>query len=209
VILRLALETITGQPLNVALRRMVLRLLGLRNTVASQSAAVPQPVLHAYSGERRAFLGIPPSTPFLEDSTFWNPSWTLPRGAVGTTDIADMTRTAIGIGSGRLLTRRHTARRSTRVSDSVVPQPGCGRCRTLNRLYGYRLGVVRNGAWILRTRGSAVTRPSSRTCRHSASRSPSRSPSARAALTPKATTARTGLRSTAASAPGSPRVIRR
>jgi CubicO group peptidase (beta-lactamase class C family) len=84
-ILGLALEKITGLPLNVALRDMVLRPRGLRNTVASQTAAIPQPVLHAYSGERREFLGIPVSTPFLEDSTFWNPSWTLPRGAVETT----------------------------------------------------------------------------------------------------------------------------
>lgn len=79
VILGLALEKITGQPLNVALRRKVLRPLGLRNTVASQTTAIPQPVLHAFSGERRQFLGIPASTPFLEESTFWNPSWTLAR----------------------------------------------------------------------------------------------------------------------------------
>jgi CubicO group peptidase (beta-lactamase class C family) len=149
VILGLALEKITGQPLNVALRRMVLRPLGLRNTVAAQTAAIPEPVLHAYSAERRAFLGIPPSTPFLEDSTFWNPSWTLPRGAVETTDIADMTRTAIGIGSGRLLTRRSYRQQIDPHLGFGHPQPGCERCRTLNRLYGYGLGVVRNGSWIL------------------------------------------------------------
>jgi CubicO group peptidase (beta-lactamase class C family) len=106
VVLGLALEKITGQPLNVALRGKVLRPLGLRNTVPSQTAAIPEPVLHADSGERRPFLGIPPSTPFLEVSTFRNPSWTLARGAVQTTDIADMTRTAIGVGSGRLPSRR-------------------------------------------------------------------------------------------------------
>jgi CubicO group peptidase (beta-lactamase class C family) len=63
VILGLALQKITGQPLAVALRKRVLRPLGLRNTVAAQTAAIPEPVLHAYSGERRPFLGIPPSTP--------------------------------------------------------------------------------------------------------------------------------------------------
>src|SRR5947209_10094222 len=62
VILGLALQKITGLPVSVALRRMVLRPLGLRNTVASQIAAIPAPVLHAYSSERRAFLGIAPST---------------------------------------------------------------------------------------------------------------------------------------------------
>jgi CubicO group peptidase (beta-lactamase class C family) len=149
VILGLALEKITGQPLNVALRRKVLRPLGLRNTVASQTAAIPQPVLHAFSGERRQFLGIPASTPFLEESTFWNPSWTLARGAVETTDVADMTRTAIGIGSGRLLSRRSYREQIDPHLGFGHPQAGCERCTTLSRLYGYGLGAVRNGSWIL------------------------------------------------------------
>jgi hypothetical protein len=68
---------------------------------------------------------------------------------VGTTDIADMTRTAIGIGSGRLLTRgSYRAQIDPRLGFGR-PQPGCERCRTLNRLYGYGMGVARNGAWIL------------------------------------------------------------
>src|SRR4029077_20860333 len=85
VILGLALEKITHEPLSVALRKMVLRPLGLRNTVASETAKIPSPVLHAYSSERRAFLGISKHTPFIEESSFWNPSWTLARGAVETT----------------------------------------------------------------------------------------------------------------------------
>jgi CubicO group peptidase (beta-lactamase class C family) len=149
VILGLIMEKVTKQPLNVALQRMVLRPLGLRNTVASQTAVIPQPVLHAYSGERRAFLGIPPSTPFLEDSTFWNPSWTLARGAVETTDIADMTRTAIGVGSGRLLTRRSHRLQIDPHLGFGHPQAGCERCTRLSRVYGYGLGAVRNGSWIL------------------------------------------------------------
>jgi CubicO group peptidase (beta-lactamase class C family) len=149
VILGLALEKITGEPLNVALSKMVLRPLGLRNTVASQTAVIPQPVLHAYSGERRMFLGIPASTPFLEDSTFWNPSWTLARGAVETTDIADMTRTAIGIGSGQLLTRRSHLEQIDPHIGFGHPQAGCERCTKLSRVYGYGLGAVRNGGWVL------------------------------------------------------------
>jgi CubicO group peptidase (beta-lactamase class C family) len=149
VILGLVLERVTKLPLNVALRRMVLRPLGLRNTVASQTAAIPSPVLHAFSPERKSFLGIPASTPFDEDSTFWNPSWTLARGAVETTDIADLTRTAIGIGSGRLLSRRSYQQQIDPHIGFGHPQPGCERCTTLSRLYGYGLGVVRNGGWIL------------------------------------------------------------
>jgi CubicO group peptidase (beta-lactamase class C family) len=155
VVLGLALEKITGLPLNVALSRMVLRPLGLTNTVASQTAAIPSPVLHAFSPERKSFLGIQASTPFDEDSSFWNPSWTLAAGAVETTDITDLTRTAIGIGSGRLLSRNsYQLQIDPRVGfghpDPSRPgHPGCERCTTLTRRYGYGLGVVRNGDWIL------------------------------------------------------------
>ena len=77
VILGRALEEITGLPLDVALRRMVLRPLGLRQTVASPTASIPRPALHAFSAERRAFLGVPRGTVFLEDVTAWNPAWML------------------------------------------------------------------------------------------------------------------------------------
>jgi CubicO group peptidase (beta-lactamase class C family) len=149
VILGLALRKITGLPLNVALSRMVLRPLGLRQTVASQTAAIPSPVLHAYTPERKQFLGIPRSQPFEEDSTFWNPSWTLADGAVETTDIQDLTRTAIGIGSGKLLSRSSYLQQINPRIGFGHPQPGCERCTTLSRAYGYGLGIVRNGDWIL------------------------------------------------------------
>jgi hypothetical protein len=89
------------------------------------------------------------STPFLEASTYWNPSWTLARGAVERTDIADLTRTAIGIRSGLLLTRSSYLPQIDPHIGFGHPPPGCERCATLNRLYSYGLGVVRNGSWIL------------------------------------------------------------
>jgi CubicO group peptidase (beta-lactamase class C family) len=149
VILGLALQKITGMPLGQALRKMVLRPLGLRNTIASQTPAIPSPVLHAYSAERKQFLGIPRSQPFEEDSTFWNPSWTLPRGSVETTDVTDLTRTAIGIGSGRLLSRASYRLMLDPRIGFGHPRTGCERCTTLTRTYGYGLGVVRNGDWVL------------------------------------------------------------
>jgi CubicO group peptidase (beta-lactamase class C family) len=149
VILGLALRKITGLPLNVALQKWVLGPLGLRNTVASQTPAIPSPVLHAYSSERRVFLGIPANKPFMEDSTFWNPSWTLADGAVETTDIADLTRTAIGIGSGRLLSRASYRMQINPRIGFGHKQNKCERCTKLTRFYGYGLGVVRNGGWIL------------------------------------------------------------
>lgn len=149
VILGLILQQITHEPLDVALREQVLVPLDLTSTTASQTAAIPEPVLHAYTAERRQFLGIKPSIPFLEDSTYWNPSWTLAAGAVETTDITDMTRTAIGIGGGLLLSRSSYAEQINPRIGFGHPQPGCATCRTLNRVFGYGLGVVRNGSWIL------------------------------------------------------------
>jgi len=149
VILGLALERITGRPLDVALRRMVLRPLRLRNTVASDTAEIPRPVLYAYSAERRPFLGVPASRPLLDDSTLWNPQWTLARGAVQTTNIPDLTRTAIGIGSGRLLSRRSHRLQIAPHAGFGHPQPASDRCTRLSRRYGYGLGVVRNGPWIV------------------------------------------------------------
>ncbi len=149
VILGLALAKIAHQPLDAALRRLVLRPLGLRNTIGSTTASIPAPVLHAYTSERRQFLGINPSIPFLEDSTYWNPSWTLAHGAVETTDIADMTRTAIGIGSGSLLTRRSYAQQIAQHLGFGHPQPGCARCRTFSRRFAYGLGVFRIGSWLV------------------------------------------------------------
>ncbi|HZA91353.1 MAG TPA: serine hydrolase domain-containing protein, partial [Gemmatimonadales bacterium] len=66
VILGVALEKITGQPLDVALKEQVLDPMGLGNTVASLTAEIPGPVLHAFTSERRQALGIPNGTRFYE-----------------------------------------------------------------------------------------------------------------------------------------------
>jgi CubicO group peptidase (beta-lactamase class C family) len=149
VVLGLALAKITHEPLAVALRRQVLDPLGLRDTVASSTAAIPSPVLHAYTAERRDFLGIKPGVPFLEDSTYWNPSWTLAHGAIETTDIADMTRTAIGIGGGKLLSRASYREQINPHAGFGHPQAGCERCATLSHAPGFGLGVFRQNGWIL------------------------------------------------------------
>lgn len=150
VILGLALEKITGLPLATALSRYVLRPLGLRNTTASQTAYIPPPVLHTYSSERRGFLGIPAGQPFSEETTYWNPSWSFARGSIETTDITDMTRTAIGIGEGKLLTRRMYRLQTDPRIGFGHPQSNCPSplCRKLIPAAGYGLGIFRNGPWI-------------------------------------------------------------
>ncbi|MEU6239250.1 serine hydrolase domain-containing protein [Kitasatospora sp. NPDC047058] len=93
VLLGAALEKITGTRLDVLLRQKVTGPLGLRETRNSFTPDIPTPVLHAFTAERGTY----------EESTFWNPSWTTAPGAVETTDICDLARGAVGIGSGELL----------------------------------------------------------------------------------------------------------
>ncbi|MCV7170307.1 beta-lactamase family protein [Mycobacterium manitobense] len=98
VLLGMALEKATGRGMPELLADNVLQPLGLTGTTASLTAEIPDPVLHAFSSERRAALGVPAGTPFYEESTFWNPSWTITHGAVQTSTIGDLARTAEGIG---------------------------------------------------------------------------------------------------------------
>jgi CubicO group peptidase (beta-lactamase class C family) len=114
VLLGLALERATGEPMSKMLSEMVLRPLGLSHTVNSDTAEIPSPVLHAFTSERRAALRIPTGVPFYEESTYWNPSWTITHGAIETSTVYDLEATAVGIGSGRLLSRQAGVHRPAR-----------------------------------------------------------------------------------------------
>jgi CubicO group peptidase (beta-lactamase class C family) len=150
VILGQALEKITGQPLDVALQEQILGPLGLRNTVAWSTPEISEPVLHAFSAERREALSIPAGTPFLEESTYWNPSWTLAQGAIQTTDIVDMATSAVAVGEGTLLSpESHQAQIAPDLLGFGSPLKGCPNCHTLDETYNYGLGVVLVGDWIV------------------------------------------------------------
>ncbi len=149
VILGQILERVGGKPLAALLRDQVLRPLGLTNTVASQTAAIPSPVLHAFSSERRVVLGIPAGNAFTEESTFWNPSWTLADGSVQTSDIVDLTRTAEGIGGGKLLSKSsYEAQTGPNLLGFGTKQDNCS-CGPQVDFYNYGLGIVRSGSWLL------------------------------------------------------------
>jgi CubicO group peptidase (beta-lactamase class C family) len=151
VILGQILQMVGGQPLATLLGQNVLGPLGLTNTVASQTAAIPDPVLHAFSSERRDALGIPRVTPFYEESTFWNPAWTTPAGAAETTNIYDMTKTAEGIGSGALLSKSsYQAQTGPNLLGFGHAQRGCACVKQTNR-YNFGLGIVRTGSWLVET----------------------------------------------------------
>src|SRR5258705_8920401 len=150
VLLGLALEKATGQEMSKLLTDKVLRPLGLTNTVNSLTPEIPSPVLHAFSSERRAALKIPTGTPFYEESTFWDPSWTITHGAIQTTNIYDMEATAVGIGSGKLLTADSYKKMvSTELRGKTHKQPGCTTCDVMNDIYTYGLGLVISGNWLV------------------------------------------------------------
>ena len=150
VLLGLALERITGQPMEQLLEDRVLDPLGLDNTADPGTAEIPDPALHAFTAERRAYLGVPAGTGFLEDSTFWNPSWTITRGAVQYTDIDDLIRTAQGIGTGELLSpEMHERQLNLDTRDIATAVDGCPACFPHSEIYTYGIGVVMMGDWIL------------------------------------------------------------
>jgi CubicO group peptidase (beta-lactamase class C family) len=93
VILGKVLEKATGRGVDELIRDFILVPLGLKDTRSEQTAIIQEPVLHAFDAERGIY----------EDSTYWNPSWTLARGAVMTSNVADILKSATAIGTGALL----------------------------------------------------------------------------------------------------------
>ena len=101
VILGRVLEKIAGMPLADAIRQDVLVPMGLTQTSASTTPAIPAPVLHTFTSERRESLGVKAGVPFYEEATYWNPSWTTIEGAVETTDISDLSLSLEAVGTGK------------------------------------------------------------------------------------------------------------
>ncbi|MFE5486709.1 serine hydrolase domain-containing protein [Streptomyces sp. NPDC056527] len=96
LLLSQALEKITGTRIDEFLKERIWGPLGLRDTQNNFTPDIPSPVLHAFTSDRGIY----------EESTFWNPSWTTAPGAVITTDVCDLARSAQAIGSGELLSPR-------------------------------------------------------------------------------------------------------
>jgi CubicO group peptidase (beta-lactamase class C family) len=156
VILGRVLEKIAGMPLADALRQYVLEPMGLKQTGALTTPEIPQPVLHAFSSERREALGIKSGVPFYEDATFWNPSWTTIEGAVETTNISDLSLSIEAAATGKLLSPASSA---AQIVPSLIgfghAQSGCAACNTNSKIFSYGLGVIISGPWITQTLGFA------------------------------------------------------
>ena len=132
VILGEVLSKVTGKPVAALIKDGVLTPLRLENTRSEETPAIQEPVLHAFDGERGVY----------EDSTYWNPSWTLARGAIMTTDIGDLLTSAIAIGTGSLLSPESHGLQ-TAMPDP--PLPG------FNEDFYYGLGLVVAKSWIVQT----------------------------------------------------------
>ena len=130
VILGQVIRKVTGHTVGQEIRQRVLVPLGLTHTRSNNGPAMTGPVLHAFDGERGVY----------EDSTFFNPSWTLGSGMIMTSNIRDMARTAWATGTGALLSR--AAFRQMMAPTTVGKGPLTARIH-------YGLGVVIRGGWVL------------------------------------------------------------
>ena len=150
VILGLAMEKITGKPMQQLLAERVLGPLGLDNTTDPGTPAITEPALHAYSSERRYAMKIPAAVPFTEDATYWNPSWTITHGAIQTTNIDDMHTSAVAIGTGRLLKPATFQQMITKdLIGKTTAVKGCLTCFPQQPAYTYGLGIVSTGNWLV------------------------------------------------------------
>jgi D-alanyl-D-alanine carboxypeptidase len=142
VILGEALSAITGKPVDELIRERIVEPLNMQGTQSSQTAEIPEPVLHAYTSERGTY----------EESTFWNPSWTIAKGAVMTTDICDLATSARAIGKGELVSpKSHKEQVGTSLVGLGSPTKTCPKsvCRKQLPTAHYGIGTVVLGGWVL------------------------------------------------------------
>lgn len=150
VLLGLALERITGQSLSGLISERILDPLGMAETAAPGTPEIRSPVLHSYTPERRGTLGIAEGVPFTEDATFWDPSWTLARGAVQYSTAADMSTLMRAIGRGDLLSdTMHELQLAPTLRGATTAVEGCATCFAQSRAYTFGYGVVLTGDWIV------------------------------------------------------------
>jgi CubicO group peptidase (beta-lactamase class C family) len=142
------IEAATGATVEGLMQEKVLTPLGLTETQNFTTPEIPEPVLHAFTSERRPVLNIPDDTPFYEESTFWNPSWTITHGAIQTTTVADMAASMAAVGRGTLLSpESHAAQFSRDLVGFGSALDGCGSCHTMTEDQVYGLGVWMIGPW--------------------------------------------------------------
>jgi CubicO group peptidase (beta-lactamase class C family) len=151
VLLALALEQITGKPLTAVIQERILDPLGMTQTADPGTSEILEPVLHAFDSERREYFQIDPDLPFIEDSTYWNPSWSLGPGSVQNTDVTDMATVIRAIGRGDLLSEEsHELMIAPTLRGKTTSLEACPyTCFPQSEFYTYGLGIVLSGDWVL------------------------------------------------------------
>jgi D-alanyl-D-alanine carboxypeptidase len=137
-----ALSAITDKPVEELIRERIVEPLGMEGTQSHQTAVIPEPVLHAYTKERGTY----------EESTFWDPSWTLAKGSVMVTDIHDLATSARAIGTGKLVSEKS---HKEQVGPALVglggPTKKCPEnvCAKQTSSFHYGIGTFSVGGWVL------------------------------------------------------------
>ena len=130
VILGRVMAMASGRPVADLIRTGILEPLGMRETRSDSTAFIPAPVLHAFNVDRGQY----------EDSTDWSPSWTIGEGAIMTSTIADVMRSAAAIATGRLISPKAYAQ-------WVEPRTAAFAPWSATRYYG--MGVFVANGWLL------------------------------------------------------------
>jgi D-alanyl-D-alanine carboxypeptidase len=136
------LTAVTGKPVDELIRERVVEPLDMQGTQSHQTAVIPEPVLHAYTKERGTY----------EESTFWDPSWTLAKGSMMITDIYDLATSARAIGTGKLVSEKS---HKEQVGPALVglggPTKKCPEnvCAKQTPTFHYGIGTYIVGGWIL------------------------------------------------------------
>ncbi|MFO0991846.1 MAG: serine hydrolase domain-containing protein [Hyphomicrobiales bacterium] len=130
VILGQVIEKATGKPFADVIRAGILEPLALKDTRSEETAIIQEPVLHAFDDERGTY----------EESTYWDPSWTLAKGAIQTSNIADILTSARAVGLGTLLSPE---------SHTLQLAPGTAKFHPWNEKMYYGYGVFVINDWIV------------------------------------------------------------
>ena len=130
VILGRVMAMASGQSVASLIRTGILEPLALHETRSDSTAYIPAPVLHAFSSDRGRY----------EDSTDWNPSWTIGDGAIMTGTIPDVMRSAAAIATGRLISPKAFAQLLEPRTATLSPM-------SPERYYG--LGILVMNGWVL------------------------------------------------------------
>ncbi|MFD9219225.1 serine hydrolase domain-containing protein [Streptomyces sp. NPDC060064] len=126
ILVGLAVEKVSGQPLAEYINRNVLGPAGLDHTLFPKAAEFPAPHAHGYTNQT--------ATGETEDATDWNPSWAWAAGAM-ISDLNDMRSWAGTLATGTLL-RPATQAQRLKMSPSGLPNTG------------YGLGIFNVAGWI-------------------------------------------------------------